>query len=45
MGSDPIGAGMYILCSQLNHDCLNNCSYWTENEEMHVVNHVVIPKN
>ena len=31
VGSDPLGCGIYIFCSQINHSCDNNCSFWTEN--------------
>jgi len=34
VSSDPIGAGLFPVMSQFNHDCDNNCSFWSEAGQM-----------
>jgi len=36
---------MYPMVSQINHNCLNNASYWTEDSKMIISTHVRVKKD
>jgi len=36
VGGDPIGSGIYIFMSIINHDCNNNSTFWTEKSKINV---------
>ena len=36
VGGDPIGSGIYVFSSLTNHDCNNNCTFWTEKSKLNL---------
>jgi len=36
VGGDPIGSGIYVFSSLTNHDCNNNCTFWTEESKLNL---------
>jgi hypothetical protein len=44
VSSDPIGAGLFPVMSQFNHDCDNNCSFWSEAGKMVAVTQTNVKK-